>query len=453
MKRVAGGSKVALMVAGAFGFMIAWAGCGGGETTTFGCTSDSECDEGLICNMDTNQCAPDNSVDPDLPCFSSSNCATGRYCIKASITGTGSNECGIPANCNDIVDTSKDIACGEGSECLENGCSEVESTDDTCTIDTDCKRGEVCGRSGVCVAGCLSAADCPPMFSCDLSTNMCVQVMGCMSGADCDEGEACDRETGRCIPGCRDSFDCGNEEVCIQGSCLMVTRCSQAQSPRAYCAARIEPMEGETVECVDGMCVTKEPEGPVSPYYHILISDISTEGCEDANTEGKFDPGSDIMYVELLDAEDQTIAWGSTADYQRAPDPANDYRDASILDGMAPSLIMDGSEDEGCPDGDDRFSDMTVVSLGCGGNLIVGFDVPIYNDYTVRVGEYAPICNQDMGGSPTGTTDKYEVYLCPESAPQMPPSTADCLVDGTAIHASVDGGIKACVVTGSVDLQ
>ena len=97
----------------------------------------------------------------------------------------------------------------------------------------------------------------------------------------------------------------------------------------------------------------------MTSYRYVLISDISTEGCEDTNADGEYDPGSDIMYVELRDANGQTLAWGSTEEYEQADDPNNDYTDSAIIDGMAPSLIADGSEDDGCPDAADRFNAMT----------------------------------------------------------------------------------------------
>ena len=70
-------------------------------------------------------------------------------------------------------------------------------------------------------------------------------------------------------------------------------------------------------------------DSAMTSYRYVLISDISTEGCEDTNADGEYDPGSDIMYVELRDANGQTLAWGSTEEYEQADDPNNDYNDSS----------------------------------------------------------------------------------------------------------------------------
>ena len=324
------------MVAGVFGAIALGSGCTDPNT----CTFDDDCDAGEVCNTASSTCEAG-----DTSCTTSADCAEGQFCIA----GESGNTCGAAADCNDLVDENKDVACG---------------ADEVCNAD-----------------GCGAAAD-----------------------------------------------------------------CSAEADPAAFCASQLGLGEGMTAACEDGVCVEDTPE---DTFRYVLISDISTEGCEDTNADGEYDPGSDIMYVELRDANGQTLAWGSTAEYEQADDPNNDYTDSSIIDGMAPSLIADGSEDDGCPDAADRFNAMTVVSLGCGGSLLVGFDAPIYDDYVINVGEYAPICNQNTGGSPTGSTDKYEVKLCPATEEGTAATIAGCLVDGTDIHPNTDGGIKQCTVTGA----
>ena len=332
------------MIAGFAGAAMFAVACG--PATGGDCTFNDDCAAGEICNADTNTCEAMSTA-----CTTSADCTgEGEFCIPTVDNATDSNACGVPANCNDVIDD-KNAAC---------------AADEVCTAD-----------------GCAAAAD-----------------------------------------------------------------CSAEEDPAAFCANELGLAEGETASCVDGVC---QRDAAVSSFRYVLISDISVDGCEDENAGGEYDPGSDIMYVELLDAEGQTVAWGANVEYNQADDPQNDYNDPNVLDGMAPSLIMDGSEDDGCPDGDDRFNAMTVVSLGCGGSVLVGFDAPIYNGYTVRVGEYAPICNQNMGGSPTGTTDKYEVKLCPATEEGTAATIAGCLVDGTDIHPNTDGGIKECSVTGAED--
>ena len=330
------------MLAGFAGAAMFAAACG--PTEGGPCTFNDDCAVGQICDADTNTC-----IDGQASCTASSECTTeGEFCIPSPDNAINTSVCGVPADCNEVVDD-KNAACG---------------ADEVCTAD-----------------GCAAAAD-----------------------------------------------------------------CSAEADPAAFCASELGLGEGESASCVEGVCVQ---DSAMTSYRYVLISDISTEGCEDTNADGEYDPGSDIMYVELRDANGETLAWGSTEEYEQADDPNNDYNDSSIIDGMAPSLIADGSEDDGCPDAADRFNAMTVVSLGCGGSLLVGFDAPIYDDYVINVGEYAPICNQDTGGSATGSTDKYEVKLCPATEEGTAATIAGCLVDGTDIHPNTDGGIKQCTVTGA----
>ena len=318
-----------------------------------------------------------------------------------------------------------------------SGCT--DPSENSCAFDDECATGEVCDtQAGVCVApgggtACASSAECSDGFCVADADNAGSGV--CVAMADCNDVIDEDKNS-----------VCAADEVCNADGCGMAPDCSTEEDPAAFCANELGLMEGETATCEEGVC---EKEEIPSTFRYILVSDLSVDGCTDMNAGGEFDPGSDIMYVELLDAEGQTVAWGANVEYNQADDPQNDYNDPNVLDGMAPSLIMDGSEDDGCPDGDDRFNAMTVVSLGCGGSVLVGFDAPIYNGYTVRVGEYAPICNQNMGGSPTGTTDKYEVKLCPATEEGTAATIAGCLVDGTDIHPNTDGGIKQCTVTGA----
>jgi hypothetical protein len=319
-----------------------------------------------------------------------------------------------------------------GAVAIGSGCTEP---DGSCTFNDDCEAGQVCNTAtATCEAGgaeCTTSADCGEGQFCIAgeSSNTCGAAADCNDLVDDDKSVAC-----------------GADEVCNADGCGAAADCSGEEDPAAFCASELGLGEGESASCVDGACVQDEV---MSSYRYVLISDISTTGCEDTNADGEYDPGSDIMYVELRDANGQTLAWGSTEEYEKADDPNNDYTDSAIIDGMAPSLIADGSEDDGCPDAADRFNAMTVVSLGCGGSLLVGFDQPIYDDYVVNVGEYAPICNQNTGGSPTGTTDKYEVKLCPATEEGTAATIAGCLVDGTDIHPNTDGGIKQCTVTGA----
>lgn len=321
------------------------------------------------------------------------------------------------------------VACGPAEE-------------ESCTLNTDCDAGFICNTdTNTCIAqtaSCTSSADCTDDLLCIASPDNDPGVFVCGNGTTCgDFKDAVDADAF-----CNDGVA---GEVCgTDGTCGAPAACDTAEDPTAFCTAELG---------VDGVCnaagVCEEAAAATSQRF-VLISDVTTAGCTDTNQDGKYDPGSDIMYVELRDANGQSLAWGTSVEYEKANDANNDYTDDSIIDGMAPSNLITTGEDIGCPDGSNRFDPTTVVSLGCTGSLLVEFNADIYNGHVVNVGEYAPICNQNTGGSATGT-DKYDVVLCPPTAAGVTPTIAECLASPTQISATDAGGIKASTVSGAQD--
>jgi Cys-rich repeat protein len=274
----------------------------------------------------------------------------------------------------------------------------------------------------------------------------------CTTDADCAEGEVCNTETSACETptpsGCAKDSDCTVEgERCLDitdgtGTCRAPANCREQADPDGFCNA----MTAGQV-CRDMMCVTP---APTTEFRYILIKDVSTGEAACKSTAGvprKPDPGSDIMWASLDNADGEEIGFGKAVKFVQGTTQTtepNGYPNATtVLSGSMPTL-----DNNGCPSGDgdnNRFNPNTVVSLGCGGELFVEFIgtnnmvVLIENGFAVSVGEYAQFCNA-AGGDAMGS-DRYEVYLCETNIGAMPESS-NCTVKLTAMPL---GGIMAPV--------
>lgn len=105
-----------------------------------GCTSDTECNDGLYCN--------------------------GDETCNAGVCEAGSVPCGQGETCDDV----------------NNVC--------TCTIDEDCDDGAFCNGSETCVGGsCLAGGDPCPDEGCDEASDVCVACAPL--GASCAVDSEC----------------------------------------------------------------------------------------------------------------------------------------------------------------------------------------------------------------------------------------------------------------------
>ncbi len=418
-------------------------------------------------------CGGDNNTSSDddpgpTVCMTSADCDQegGEYCTQDP--SSGDMVCAEPVTCGEIVDeTEADMYCADafaGQSCLDNE-GVCGSAIPECTSDEACMEGERC-ENNECVEGARSCdrdEDCDPGFICDGSANECDRIRACEDTSECDtaNGEYCIevRSVFACsIPEFCDQILEPNEadqycndlnagDVCLDsGMCGAPTpACVDAADPDAFCQTELEDPDA-----VCDPAVGCEVDAPGGSFFYVLIDDTTMDCMTGPGT----DPGSDIMYAELIDDEGTTLGWGNNVRYISGAEPnGNDYIDASIIDGTAPvPLIDDGSEDDGCPAGGDRFSPSTVVSLGCGGAMIVEFlnaglgNIELMSMQNVLIGEYAPVCNQTSGGSVTGT-DSYVVYLCPRTTAGEIPSVTECRDDGGLISPSSDGGIKLNPIT------
>ncbi|MFB6373169.1 MAG: hypothetical protein ABEN55_08645, partial [Bradymonadaceae bacterium] len=150
------------------------------------------------------------------------------------------------------------------------------------------------------------------------------------------------------------------------------------------------------------------------PVNYVRLQDITsgeTGSCNSSISSG--DPGADVFGVELRDSDGNTIGWGKTATSNLADKSNNDFKNTGVLSGSKPDLS--GGENGMCP----KFSNSTILALGCGGSVTVSFQdsegnqVELKNGQTIVVYEYGQQCGSSgdsqyvkISGCPAGTEQK-----------------------------------------------
>lgn len=328
---------------------------------------------------------------------------------------------------NDIVEPGE--SCDDGNTEPLDGCSATCSNEPMM-----CQTSEDCGDSKRCVESRAT----PGAFICGMPSS-------CGSLRDkTEQNNYCHSAT----PGTVCAPDSEAPDTLI---CREPLDCSEATDPSAYCATQLgELLDYQAASCSATATPTCEvievgPRFDEDERHYVLIHDFTDSDCDLPQ-----DPGSDIMYVELdepvLDENTGStfynhLEWGTAVNAQLSG--AGLYSNLEVIDGTPPQLDMDG-----CPNypPNMRFTEQTVVSLGCGGFMLVEFDAELVNDMLVTVGEYAPYCNGDTSGSFTGT-DQYDVFLCPAAKDgDLDKLMLDCWDQPYGFCSSISGGIKSCLV-------
>jgi hypothetical protein len=248
-----------------------------------------------------------------------------------------------------------------------------------CTFDEDCSAGYICdGAEGFCVQTCASDTECSSGEICAPRASAPNGDKTCQADPNVNNGD------------CQDNEDCNSNEICINNACVV-------------------------------------PNQPTDIYRYIQILNTSSgsDSCDSKTSNGLFDAGSDIFMVTLLDSSGTAIGYAEAIDYEQGSGRV-DTTDFGILDGNPPNV-----DNRDCPaaEGGTSFRTDSVVSLGCGGYLLLGFKgtnglVNIENGMQIFVGEYAPICNQN-GTNPTGS-DTYVVSICTDTDAASNQNVSSC---------------------------
>ncbi|MDP2344340.1 MAG: hypothetical protein Q8O67_25500 [Deltaproteobacteria bacterium] len=248
-------------------------GEGGNQSVDVGCDGDDACDDGLVCDLATGDCAPgfDCSVNtticgfcgtPDVDCGFGSAASfcdvdhggvcrrTKGACAPCAVDAEcGVAESGLDSRCLDGFCAPGCGACPEGFGCTEGGCVPVAAAGTCegailCGGDVVCPDGLTCSELGVCLALCGSDVDCALGDICvDAGPLAGTCVQGCPIGqlVNQDGVEKICHGDGRfgdpCVtPGqqgsCASGTECRSDGACELAGCQSDAECPL---PRTYC--------------------------------------------------------------------------------------------------------------------------------------------------------------------------------------------------------------------------
>ncbi|MFO0559469.1 MAG: hypothetical protein U0269_15740 [Polyangiales bacterium] len=238
------------------------------DVTPAGCSTNSECDPGLVCDRALGECVP-----ASRGCTMTSDCPAGQYCddrntcVPGCSTNTDCASLGAGLVCNNTTrrceaggGCTTSAQCSMGQSCVGGRC---RNPDQVCQFNFQCGAGQQC-IDGRCVAGCSMAVPCPTGQVCTNGT--CGYPSGNNCGT-CAEGQVC--TAGVCTAACTMDSQCGAGRFCDQGACRVDDR-----RPVPFCPAH--PC-GPNSTCVDGVCRIACPGGTLSECQMV---DGTTSACD-----------------------------------------------------------------------------------------------------------------------------------------------------------------------------
>jgi hypothetical protein len=241
-------------VDGATDFGLRDGGADSGIDAMIRCTSDAECDDGLVCNG-VDICGPDGfcmtTVMPTV-------CDDGVACTVDTCMEGFLGECVFtpdPSRCGGRV-------CDAVRGCLAVGCT----SDAECENDRFCDGIEACGADGVCLAG---SAPCPADACgtvCDETSRSCitppipVDLDGDGAGSTFCGGDDCNDRDARIFPGAAEvcdngvDDDCSGAIDCRDPACAMDARCAACAPRETVCSGRVDEDCDDLIDCLDPDC-------------------------------------------------------------------------------------------------------------------------------------------------------------------------------------------------------
>lgn len=302
--------------------------CALGQCITPACSSNADCDDGVICNgaetcdLERFECVAGDPPGHRAPCGDA-----GEVChlvageFECRVPGCLEDEdcpalsaCHEPGTCNEATLTCvSGVALDHGASCGDAG--EICRVDDDgiecivpeCVADAECESANECVEDGSCdldTFKCIGGGNAENGTICDLggAEGQCLSgscVTGfCEIDADCDNGNACDgAET--CVanvcaagtpPG--DGASCGGGDVCLNEQCITPgctedSHCASSNECRAdgtcdlatFSCTQGAPRTGEA--CSGGVCNASAQ--CVAPVCGNGVLEPG-EQCDDGNT-------------------------------------------------------------------------------------------------------------------------------------------------------------------------
>jgi hypothetical protein len=233
--------------------------------STCGCTSDSDCPTGRMCDPNAGYCV-------ENPCASDADCASYGFGLKCQMTADGEPYCGCATDADCLTGLRCDARGGDGAynvctapctgsdncaNLLRGPSCDTQSGLCGCSADADCSDpAQTCDTTKLCITPpCTSDADCQSStagYRCDTSAGTC----GCVADSDCDSGYVCLTDSGTCgDPGCASDADCqgsADGQVCdtSTGACGCATDADC--QPGQACNAALYFCEGTPTGTSDG---------------------------------------------------------------------------------------------------------------------------------------------------------------------------------------------------------
>ena len=289
------------------------ADCGDGEvcelggpdcsvpTCVQGCHENRQCGQGSVCTEVQCVTCPCPGVCQDLP--PEADCRGDGDCQRGEVCELGGPECDTPtcvAGCHDNEQCGQDRFC-QDVQCVTcpcpGQCADLDPEPE-CRNDGDCAAGEVCELGGpdcnraVCVPGCHDTRQCGQDQICEDVVCVTCPCPGrcqdvapdpiCRNDEDCGDGQVCELggpncRTPVCVRGCHDRADCADNQACQQVECLTCPCPGQCQDTDP------EPACRQDGDCAPGeVC---EPGGPnctgqvCVPGCHNDAQCADSEGC------------------------------------------------------------------------------------------------------------------------------------------------------------------------------
>ncbi len=136
-----------------------------------GCTDDTDCDEGRVCNPERGGSCYDPEAEWGDGCGGSSDCPDGAFCFAERWRGW------------------------PGGMCMAFGCDESDASGG-CPSGTVCIPGRHAGY-GRCVAACETAEDCRDGYTCEAHADYPERLSchpACETNSQCSDGRVCTDE-------------------------------------------------------------------------------------------------------------------------------------------------------------------------------------------------------------------------------------------------------------------